>query len=255
VKGERRKVEGGRWKEKGEIRNVKGKGERWKEKGEIRNVKGERRKEKGERRKEKGERRKEKGERRKEKGERGKGKGESWKKKGEIRNVKGERRKENGERRKEKGEGRKRRRKEKGERRKSKEKDGRIKDKGKGRKRKEKGERRKEKGGTKGEIGRSRAAATKNTKRGTRVERGGHDALVRRANVETVAVAVHHRSVVALGVRLHPEAVLVVKLERLVRPRDLLVGVQQAPHVVARRLPAGVVPDVTGGVLLVDEGG
>ena len=45
-----------------------------------------------------------------------------------------------------------------------------------------------------------------------------------------------------------PESELQRVLERLVRPRDLLVGVEQRPHVVARDLPARIGAHVAGGV-------
>ena len=56
-------------------------------------------------------------------------------------------------------------------------------------------------------------------------------------------------------VLLHPEAELDVVLQRLVRPRDLLVRVQQRPHVVAGDLATGVRADVARRILLVEHVG
>ena len=63
-----------------------------------------------------------------------------------------------------------------------------------------------------------------------------HDVLVRASNDELGAEAIGEWCVVARIVWLNIDSPLVMEDKRLILPRNLLMGIEQRPHVVARPL-------------------
>eukprot|EP00038_Savillea_parva_P031503 m.87263 g.87263 ORF g.87263 m.87263 type:complete len:331 (-) comp9696_c1_seq2:770-1762(-) len=78
--------------------------------------------------------------------------------------------------------------------------------------------------------------------------------FIRRAEVQPRTSLVRDGLMVRFLKGLDVKAILVMKHEGLVGPRNRLVGVQERPHVMARPLPARVVPNVACWILLWNQG-